>query len=227
MADSKKTENSFNFLGIFSGFALLYFIIKFIVFPIANHKEKLAIPDLTFPDITLLAIVLLFQPQTAKIFESLDFSPQGGLKAEFKKMEEKVDNNQQAIDNLQQQQIELQREQIERVEKIIRCIYPLILLPGEIKILENLKKHGEENTFFEFYVTHDAAGNLRRLRDSKLIKLKPPYRYVSDLEKASNYAKTDKDFIDLAQYCEITKEGEEFLDKLKEILGQSQPSTAQ
>jgi len=227
MADNKKTENGFSFLGIFSGFALLYFIIKFIVFPIANHKEKLAIPDLTFPDITLIAIVLLFQPQTAKIFESLDFSPQGGLKAQFKKMEEKVDNNEQAIDNLQQQQIELQREQIERVEKIIRCIYPLILLPGEIKILENLKKHGEENTFFEFYVTHDAAGNLRRLRDSKLIKLKPPYRHVSDLEKASNYAKTDKDFIDLAQYCEITPEGGEFLDKLKEILAQSQPSTAQ
>jgi len=227
MADNKKTENGFNFLGIFSAFTLLYFIIKFIVFPIANHKEKLAIPDITFPDITLIAIVFLFQPQTAKIFESLDFSPQGGLKAQFKKMEEKVDNNEQAIDNLQQQQIELQREQIERVEKIIRCIYPLILSPGEIKILENIKKHGEENTFFEFYVTHHAAENLRRLRDSKLIKIKPPYQYVSDLEKASNYAKTDKDFIDLAQCCEITKEGGEFLDKLKEILAQSQPSTAQ
>lgn len=224
MADNKKTENGFNFLGIFSTFTLIYFMAKFIAFPIANYKQKMAIPDITFPDITLLAIVLLFQPQTAKIFESLDFSPQGGLKAQFKKMEEKVDHNEQAIDNLQQQQIELQREQIEKVEKIIRCIYPLILAPGEIKILENIKKHGEENTSFEFYVTHHAAGNLRRLRDSKLIKIKPPYRYISDLEKASNYAKIDKDFIDLAQYCEITKEGGEFLDKLKEILAQSQPS---
>ncbi len=63
----------------------------------------------------------------------------------------------------------------------------------------------------------DAASELRRLRDSKLIKIKPKYRYIADLEKASNYAKTEQDFINLTEYCEITQVGEEFLTKLEEL----------
>ena len=117
MSDNKTTENNFNLLGIFSKFTLLYFLIKFILFPIANYanyyKEKMAtpnittpnittpnpiIPDITFSDITLLVIVFLFQPQTSKIFESLDLSLQGGLQAKFKTLENTIEENKEKIE---------------------------------------------------------------------------------------------------------------------------------
>ncbi|MDT9180112.1 MAG: hypothetical protein P5702_21005 [Limnospira sp. PMC 1291.21] len=218
-------ESNLNFLDIPAKFILIYLSLKLIIFPIVQtginvlpnlaSREKISvesikIPDLTFPDVTLLLIILLFQPQTSKIFETLDISAQGGLKAQFRKLEDKVDQAKADLDKLQQ-------KQIDELNQLQRFMYPLLLTPGEIEKLKNLKEKSENNTAFDFYVSNPAAAELRRLRDSKLIALKTPYQYISDLERASNYAETDKDFIDLTQYCEITEAGEEFLSYLNNI----------
>lgn len=236
--NDKPTEEKLKFLDISSKLILIYLILKLIAFPVirtgVNVRQSLVdqetittnsftIPDVTFPDIILLIIIFLFQPQAGKIFESLDLSP-GRLKATFKKLEDlevKVDKTKQDIkqdiDKFQQEQIDLLTKQQEEMNKLQRFMYRLLLAPKEIEKLKGLKENSKSNTPFKFYVSKDAASELRRLRDSKLIRIKPQYRYVADLEKASNYAKTEQDFIDLTKYCEITEVGEEFLTKLEEL----------
>jgi len=224
MSNQQKTENNLKILDITSKFILIYLSLKLVIFPVvqtginiipnlANREkisiESIKIPDLTFPDVTLLLIIFLFQPQTSKIFETLDISAQG-LKAQFRKLEDKVDQAKADLDKLQQ-------KQIDELNQLQRFMYPLLLTPLEIEKLKGLKENSENNTAFKFYVNERAASELRRLRDSKLIKIKPPYQYISDLERASNYAKTDKDYVDLTQCCEITQSGKDFLDYLNKI----------
>jgi hypothetical protein len=231
MSNDKKIDKNFKFLDVTSTLVITYLILKLIAFPLVQtginiatnltNKEKITtenikIPDLTFPDITLLVIIFLFQPQAAKILETLDLSPQG-LKAKFRDLEDKVDQTKQEIDEFQQQQIDLLKQGQEEIDKMQQFMYRLLLTPKEVEKLKGIKQHSENNTSFKFYVNRDAAAELRRLRDSELIKLKPPHRYISDLEKASNYGKTDQDFIDLIAYCELTKSGEEFLAKLEKF----------
>lgn len=116
------------------------------------------------------------------------------MKAHFRKLEDKVDQAKADLDKLQQ-------KQIDELSQLQRFMYPLLLTPLEVEKLKGLKENSANNTAFKFYVNERAAAELRRLRGSKLIKIKPPYQYVSDLERASNYAKTDKDYIDLTQFC--------------------------
>jgi hypothetical protein len=240
MSEDAETTKNFKFLDITSKLVLIYLLLKLIVFPIIQaginivpnliNKEKIVtenikIPDLTFPDISLLVMLFLIQPQTAEILKSVDLSPQG-LKAEFKDLVDKtkqeiIHTTKQEIDELQQRQIEALAKEQKEIDKLQQFMYRLLLTPKEGEKLKNLKEHSENNTAFNFYVNRDAAAELRRLRDSELIIIKPPYRYISELEKASNYAKTDKDFIDLTQYCQLTKSGEEFLVKLEEMTKQN------
>ncbi len=213
-----------SFSKISSLFILSYLAVKFIVFPIVqtginvnlhlSNKEKTYIdsiksPDFTFSDITLIVIVFLFQPQASKIFESLDLSPQG-FKAKFRVLESKVAQNEEEINRLQQ-------KQIDEIDKLQQFMYRFLLTFQEADKLKELKQHSENKTEFKFYVTQLAAVELRRLRNLNLIKIKLPYKSVGELEKTSNYAKGENDFIDLTQCCEITKLGEEFLDKLEKI----------
>ena len=224
MPNEPEPESNLKFLDIASKFILIYLSLKLVIFPVvqtginiipnlANREkisiESIKIPDLTFPDVTLLLIIFLFQPQTSKIFETLDISAQG-LKAQFRKLEDKVDQAKADLDKLQQ-------KQIDELNQLQRFMYPLLLTPLEIEKLKGLKENIENNTAFKFYVNEQAAAELRRLRDSKLIKIKPPYQHISDLERASNYGRTDKDFVDLTECFEITESGEEFLNYLNKI----------
>jgi hypothetical protein len=247
MSEDAKTTKNFKFLDITSKLVLIYLLLKLIVFPIVQtginivpnliNQEKIAtenikIPDLTFPDISLLVMLFLIQPQTAEILKqaaetlkSVDLSPTG-LKAEFKELvdttkKEIVDTTKKELDELQQRQIEALAKEQKEIDKLQQFMYRLLLTPKEVEKLKGLKEHSENNTTFDFYVNREAAAELRRLRDSELIIVKPPFRYISELEKASNYAKTDKDFIDLTQYCQLTKSGEEFLVKLEEMTKQN------
>jgi hypothetical protein len=235
MSKDKKVEKNLQFLDITSNLVLTYLVLKLIIFPVIQtginiipnliNEEKIVIenikiPDLTFADITLLVIIFLFQPQAAKILETLDLSPQG-LKAKFRDLEDKVDQTKQEIDEFQQQQIDLLTKEQKELDNLQRFMYRLLLTPKEIEKLKGLKEHSENNTLFKFYVNREAASELRRLRDSQFIKIKPPYRYVGDLEKASNYAKTEQDFIDLNEYCELTESGKDFLSKLEKITNQN------
>jgi len=244
MSEDAETTKNFKFLDITSKLVLIYLLLKLIVFPIIQtginiipnliNKEKIVtenikIPDLTFPDISLLVMLFLIQPQTAEILKSVDLSPQG-LKAEFKDLVDKtkqeiIDTTKQEIDELQQLQIEALAKEQKEIDKLqqfmYRLMHGLLLTPQEVRQLKALKEHSENNTTFNFYVNRDAAAELRRFRDSELIIIKPPLRYVSELEKASNYGKTDKDFIDLTQYCQLTKSGEEFLVELEEMIKQN------
>jgi len=217
MSNHKTTEKKITFLSLFSAFALIYFTIKFIVFPLVDHKENKTIPDINFPDVTLLVIIFLFQPQTLQTLKNLRPSREE-LTKEFTALKRTIEENKQEIDKLQY-------NQVDKIQQIVQYMYPLIISSAEVKILKEIKKHNEYKTSYKFDINQDTVVNLRRLRDSKLIKIKLPYRYISDLEKASDYAKTKKDLIDLAKCCEITGEGIEFLDNLQEIVGNSKTLT--
>lgn len=230
---SQDHENKF--LDITSKLVMIYLLLKLIVFPIIQTTiniipnlinqqkivtENIKIPDLTFPDITLLAILFLIQPQTAKTLKTFSVSPKG-LNAEFKDLvdttkKEIVDTTKKKIDELQQRQIEALTKEQEKIDKQQQFMFQLLLTPKEVEKLKGLKKHSGNNTTFDFYVSREAAAELRRLRDSELIIIKPPYRYIAELEKAGNDKK-----IDLTQYCELTKSGEEFLFKLEEMTKQN------
>ena len=217
MSNYKTTEKKITFLSLFSAFALIYFTIKFIVFPLIDHREDKTIPDIKFPDVTLLAIIFLFQPQTLQTLKNLRPSREE-LTKEFTALKRTIEENKQEIDKLQY-------NQVDKIEQIVKYMYPLIISSAEVKILKEIKKHNDYKTSYKFDINQDTVVNLRRLRDSKLIKIKLPYRYISDLEKASDYAKTKKDLIDLAKCCEITGEGIEFLDNLQEIVGNNKTLT--
>jgi hypothetical protein len=203
-----------SFLNIASKFVIVYLSLKVIIFPVAqiiinnsSHsvgQEKISadnikIPDLTFPDIILLTIILLFQPQASKIFESLKLSPQG-LEAQFKKLEIQVDENKENIDRLQQ-------IQLDEMKKLQQFMYRLLLNSKELEKLEGLNA----NSLTEFRAHQAAAGDLRKLRQSKLIKID---RRVSEIEELSNYGEIP---IDLTKYCAITKSGREFLMNLNNM----------
>ncbi|NEP90963.1 MAG: hypothetical protein F6K18_31425 [Okeania sp. SIO2C2] len=150
----------------------------------------------------------MLQPEASKIFKTLDLSPKG-LKAEFKDLKNQVNKNQEDIDNFQQKQI----DNIKKLQNFM-FMYPLLLAPKMTEKLQELKKCTESNTNFKFKVTEQAASELRGLRDSGLIKIKRPYKYVSHLQRDSQYG---QDYIDLTKYCELTKLGEDFLEKLAKI----------
>jgi len=208
--NNEKAASKLNFLSIVSTVVLIYLSLKFIAVPIIQtsvnltNKDKISaeiikVPDFTFPDITLLAIILLFRPQTSEIFKSIDFSS-GGLKAEFKDLQGEM---RQAKDDLDKSQ----QEQIDAMNKLQRFMYRLILSSNEIEKLKGIKN----TTMTSFYVSKDAASELRRLRDSDLIRIiKSKAKHISDLQKASNYGEVA---IDLTQYCELTETGEEYLQK--------------
>jgi hypothetical protein len=200
-----------------SSFVLIYLSLKIIIFPIIQtginitshfiNQEKISIdiikiPDITFPDITLIAIIFLFQPQAAEILKSFKLSPQG-LEAEFQDLKSEVEKNKQEIDQLQQ-------SQIDEINKLQQFMYRLLLTPKEIEKLEGLMN----KTLTTFYVNESASTELRRLRDSQLIEILPPRSYVSDLEKLSDYGRTS---IDLTQFCTITESGKEFLQALEKM----------
>jgi hypothetical protein len=153
MSNQPKTENNLKFLDIASKFILIYLSLKLVIFPVVQtginiipnlaSREKISIesikiPDLTFSDVTLLLIIFLFQPQTSKIFETLDISAQG-LKAQFRKLEDKVDQAQADLDKLQQ-------KQIDELNQLQRFMYPLLLTPLEIEKLKGLKENSEKPT---------------------------------------------------------------------------------
>jgi hypothetical protein len=198
-------------------FVLIYLALKVIIFPVFQttlsisssviHQEKISvdlikIPDITFPDITLVALVFLFQPQTAEIFKSFKLSPQG-LEADFKDLKHDVEKNKEEIDHLQQ-------SQIDEINKLQQFMYRLLLTPKEIEKLEGLMN----KTLTTFYVNEAASTELRRLRDSQLIEILPPHEYVRDLERSSEYGKVS---IDLTQFCTITESGKEFLQTLEKM----------
>lgn len=219
MTKNPKTtgDQQLNFLDFASKFIIVYLSLKVVIFPVTQtiinistnltNQEKFSvdsikIPDLTFPDIILLAIILLFQPQASKIFESLKLSPQG-LEATFKKMEvleNKVEKNKEHIDQVQQ-------TQLDEMKNFQQFMFRLLLTSKEIQKLQGLN----ENNLTKFNVTKAAAEELRRLRDSDLITID---RYVSELERLSNYGEIP---IDLTKYCAITKSGREFLMNLNNM----------
>ena len=225
----KFTPKRFNFLSISFSLIIAYLTLKLIILPITqtviniiphlNSPENIKInsvkiPELSFQDLILLSVIFLFQPQSAKIFESFDLSSQG-IKAKFRQLKEEVDEAKEEIDKRQQ-------EQLDKIEDIQQFMYQLLLTKNEIDQLIGLKEHRNNQTSFDFRVYEPAAKELRRLRDSKLIRVKPPYRYIQDLEKVSHHGEVK---IDLTQYCELTPLGERFLHQLEQISDPIEPPT--
>ena len=216
MTSDGQPESKSNFLSIVSIVVLIYLSLKFIAVPVIQtgvnfaNKDKISaeiikVPDFTFPDITLLAIILLFRPQTSEIFKSIDLSS-SGLKAEFKDLQDEMHQAKDELDKRQQ-------EQIDAMNKLQRFMYRLILSATEFEKLRGIKN----GTITSFNVSNEAAAELRRLRDSDLIRLKSSAKYISDLQKASKYGDIT---IDLTKYCELTETGEEYLQNLETIISE-------
>jgi hypothetical protein len=211
-----KQENPTNkFINISFVLIITYLLLKLIILPVTqtainiipnlSQPDKITVeniksPELSFPDILLFALIFLFQPQSAKIFDSLDVSSTG-VSAKFRQLKAEVDETKEAID-------EEQEKQLKKIQQLQQLMFPLILTKNEVKQLQGLKKHTIEETPFQFKIYSPAAKELRRLRDSKLIKVKKPHQYIADIQEAG---KNGEQEIDLTQYCELTKLGTRFL----------------
>lgn len=228
--DSNKSESTqkndlsskkINFLKISFYLIIAYLSLKLIILPVTQtviniiphlnspeniKADSVKIPDLSFPDILLLTITFLFQPQASQIFESFDLTSDG-IRAKFRELKKDVEKKKEEID-------ELQQEQLNKIENIQQFMFQLLLTKNEIDKLQGLRKHIDNDTPFDFKVYEPAAKELRRLRDSKLIRVKSPYEYIKDLEVASNYGDIK---IDLTKYCELTSDGRKFLEQLDQF----------
>lgn len=195
---------------------LTYLSLKLILLPILGASVQ--IPELSFPDIILMCIIFLFQPQSSKIFESLDFSPQG-VKAKFRKLEDEVNEAKEDL-------YELQQKQINEINELQQFMYQLLLNETEVDKLKDIKRHTDDGTPYNFEVTSSAARELRRLRASKLITVKCRIR---DLEIAGNFGKKSIDLIYLNpenkekdyKVCQLTQKGKDFLEKLDKITNET------
>lgn len=217
MTSDGQPESKSIFLNIVSIVVLIYLSLKFIAVPVIQtgvnfaNKDKISaeiikVPDFTFPDITLLAIILLFRPETAEMFKSINVSS-GGISADFRELKTEFDKTKADLDKKQQ-------EQIDAMNKLQKFMYRLLLSATEIEKLRGIKN----GAMTSFNVSNDAAAELRRLRDSELIRIKSSAKYISDLQKASNHGDIA---IDLTKYCELTETGEEYLQNLETIISEN------
>ncbi len=215
--NDEKPASKLNFLSLVSTVVLIYLSLKFIAVPIIQtsvnfaNKDKISteiikVPDFTFPDITLLAIILFFRPETAEMFKSINVSS-GGISADFRELKTEFDKTKADLDKKQQ-------EQIDAMNKLQKFMYRLLLSATEIEKLRGIKN----GTMTSFNVSNDAAAELRRLRDSDLIRIKSSAKYISDLQRASNNGDVA---IDLTKYCELTETGEEYLQNLETIISEN------
>jgi hypothetical protein len=151
---------------------VLLYIIWLMIAP-----QRLKPKEITIEDITLVAIVLLFNAGLIEKLES--FSVEGTkIEAKFQKLEERQDQQKDAIDKLQQQQIDLQQQQIdlhkqqisaignlqERQNFALSFLYRNLLERTEIEKLEQLKKSQETKEPFPFRYISQAGKELAHLR---------------------------------------------------------------
>ena len=169
-------------------------------------EEKRQPRKIEAPDIILIALVLLFNSGLLNRLEDFGVSKDGGVTAKFKQLTEKVAEQKKQIDELQAQQLEQLEKQQKSLEETQAFMYNFLLGDKDYEKIDQLDKHSEAKTNYDFYVSDRVGDELRRLRDLKLIETKSGY--ISDIVQASDHGKRS---INLTKYLNVTDLGKKFL----------------
>jgi len=197
-------------------FGIFYISLKLLILPIviSIQTEKLAkIPDITPSDLCLILLIILFQTDLPNSIETLKISS-GGFETKFKELKAEVDKQNEDIDIFQKQQIELIQQQQKELDSLQTFMFNFLLDGSKYKIIHYLNIYNKQKQPFYFYVTPNAAIDLRVLRDFKLIELIEEKSHISQMEIDSN--RGDRD-IDLTKYCRLTQLGHQFLKTRVEL----------
>lgn len=180
------------------------------------------------PDLVLIALILLFNSGLLNRLEDFGISKDGGVTAKFKELKEEVNEQKKQIDDLQAQQLkQLEKQQQnlvvtqENLEQTQAFMYNFLLGEKDYEKIDQLDKHSEAKTSYNFYVSDRVGDELRRLRDLKLIATKSGL-FVSDAVRASDYGKCS---IDLTKYFDVTDLGKKFLITRETLQSKNQQET--
>ncbi|XZN90473.1 MAG: hypothetical protein ACM65M_23080 [Microcoleus sp.] len=99
-------------------------------------------------------------------------------------------------------------------------MYNFLLGDKDYEKIDQLYRHSETKTNYNFYVSDRVGDELRRLRDLKLITTKSGY--ISDIVRASDYGKRS---INLTEYLDVTDLGKKFLVTRETLQSKNQQET--
>ncbi|MCC5637882.1 hypothetical protein LC593_18975 [Nostoc sp. CHAB 5844] len=189
---------------IVSLLALSYLIFS-LISPIFFKQEQRP-RKIEAPDIIVIAIILLFNSGLLNRLEDFAISKEGGVTAKFRELKQEVNKQKKEIDELQAQQLEQLEKQQKNLEEMQAFMYSFLLGEKDCEKIQQLDKHSQAKTSYDFYVTEKVGDELRRLRDLKLIQTNSGY--INDLVRASEHGKQS---IDLTKYLHVTNLGKKFL----------------
>jgi hypothetical protein len=172
------------------------------------------------PDLILFILVLIFNSDLLNRLEDFGISKESGITAKFKQLKQEVNQQKQQIDEFQAQQLEQLEKQQKNLEEMQVFMYGLLLGEKDYEKIDQIDKHSQANTNYDFYVLDRVGDELRRLRDLKLIAVKSGY--ISDIVRASDYGKRS---IDLTKYLEVTPLGKKFLLTSETLQHQETPAS--
>jgi len=229
--ENKKSRN--RWIEIVSVLTLGYLVFS-LISPMFLKQGQQPPRRIGMPDLVLIALVLLFNSGLLNRLEDFGISKDGGITAKFKELKDEVNEQKKQIDDLQAQQLELQAQQLEQLEKQQQNLvvtqenleqtqafmYNFLLGEKDYEKIDQLDKHSEAKTSYNFYVSDRVGDELRRLRDLKLIVTKSGY--VSDVVRASDYGKRS---IDLTKYFDVTDLGKKFLITRETLQSKNQQET--
>lgn len=221
---SNKEENKSRrnwWIEILSIIAGVYLIVS-LISPMFLRPGQQPIRKIETPDILLIALLFLFNSGLMNRLEDFGVSKEGGITAKFRKLDEKVNQQEKEISKLQVQQLEQLGKQQEKLEEMQAFMFNFLIGEKDYEKIDQLNKHSEAKTSYEFYVSNSVGDELRSLRDWKLIALKPDCSFISDIVKASNYGHQS---LDLTKYMYVTALGKRFLDIRKATQSRSQQQT--
>lgn len=211
-ASKKENNPDRNFWIVIVSLIAVGYVIFSLISPMFLKQGQQPPRKIETPDIVLIAIVLLFNSDLLNRLEDFGISREGGVTARFKQLKQEVDEQKKQIDELQEQQLEQLKKQQENLEEMQAFMYNFLVGGKDYEKIDQLDKHCEANTRYDFYVSEEVAKELRRLRDLKLIETNSGF--ISDVAQASNYGKKS---IDLTKYLHVTDLGKKFL-KTREVL---------
>ena len=210
----KEDKNHRNWwIEIVSLLALSYLIFSLISPTFLKQEQQPR--KIETPDIIVIAIILLFNSGLLNRLEDFAISKEGGVTAKFKELKQEVNEQKQQIDELQAEQLKQLEKQQKNLEEMQAFMYNFLLGEKDYEKIDQLDKHFQANTSYDFYVSERVGDELRRLRDLRLIKT--DCDYISDLVRASNGGKHS---IDLTKYLHVTELGKKFLTT-REVLQSS------
>lgn len=172
-------------------------------------------------DVILVALVLLFNSGLLNRLEDFGISKDGGVTAKFNQLKQEVNQQKKEIDVLQAQQLKQLEKQQRNLEETQAFMYSLLLTEKDYEKIDQLNKHLETKTNYEFDVSDKVGDELRRLRDLRLIATN--YGSISDIVQASDNGRRS---IDLTKYLYVTNLGKKFLVTRKTLQSSSQQETA-